>query len=118
MMNPYIIICTIVFLTPWFGPHCQACQGNLPQEVVLDWLKRRILEGLQLEKPPVLTLKGLYGERAQVAAQHGARRVRREARLERRQYQESSQVILFPSSGQSIHVLVLIQIYYSFMLKK
>lgn len=71
---------------------------------MLDWLKRRILEGLQLEKSPVLTLESSSVQRVQVAAQHGARRLRREAQLERRQNHEISQVILFPSSGQSIHV--------------
>ncbi|MCI4375109.1 hypothetical protein PGIGA_G00105410 [Pangasianodon gigas] len=101
MMNPPMIICALVFSTAWVGLHCQACQADLPQEVVLDWLKRRILEGLRLDKPPVLTLQSPSGQRVHVAAQHGARRVRREARLERRQHQEISQVILFPSSDST-----------------
>lgn len=102
-MNPTIIIRSIVFSTAWIYLHCQACQGDLPQEVVLDWLKRRILEELGLDKPPVPTLQSLSGQRVHVAAQHGAWRVRREARLDRRQHQEISQVILFPRSGQWIH---------------
>ncbi|KAF5889976.1 inhibin alpha chain, partial [Clarias magur] len=71
---------------------------DLPQEMVLDWLKKRILESLQLEKPPVLTPQNLSNQRVHVAAQHEVRRVRRRAWLEKRQYHEISQVILFPSS--------------------
>lgn len=109
MMNLQIILCTLVFSTAldWIGLHCQACQENLAKEVALDWLKTRILEGLRLDEPPVLTLQSSVGQRVQMVAQHGARRVRREARLERRQHQEVSQVILFPSSGQSIHIIIL-----------
>lgn len=94
------MIFALVFSTAWIGLYCQACQGNLPQEVVQDWLKRRILDELHLDKPPVLTLQSSSGQRVQVAAHHGARRIRREAWLERMQHQEISQVILFPSSGQ------------------
>lgn len=101
MMKYSIIIYAVVFTTAWINLHCNACQGDLPQKVVLDWLKKRILEGLRLDKPPVPTLQSPAGQRVHVAAQHGAWRVRREAWLERKQHQEISQVILFPSSGQS-----------------
>lgn len=101
-MNPHMIICTFVFSTAWINLHGHACQEDLPQELVLDWFKKRILERLQLEKPPVLTQQNLSNQRVHVVAQHKARRVRRETWLERRQYQEISQVILFPSSGESI----------------
>ncbi|XP_060723142.1 inhibin alpha chain [Tachysurus vachellii] len=101
MMKPSIIIYAVVFTTAWINLHCNACQGDLPQKVVLDWLKKRILEGLRLDKPPVPTLQSPAGQRVHVAAQHGAWRVRREAWLERKQHQEISQVILFPSSDRT-----------------
>nr|AQX17443.1 inhibin alpha subunit [Clarias batrachus] len=101
MMNPPMIICTFVFSTAWINLHCHACQEDLPQEMVLDWLKKRILESLQLEKPPVLTPQNLSNQRVHVAAQHEVRRVRRRAWLEKRQYHEISQVILFPSSDNT-----------------
>ncbi|XP_058259399.1 inhibin alpha chain [Hemibagrus wyckioides] len=98
MMKPSIIFYTIVFTTAWNDLHCHAFQGDLPQEVVLDWLKKRILEGLRLDKPPVPTLQSSTGQRVHVAAHYGAWRIRREAWLERKQHQEISQVILFPST--------------------
>ncbi|KAI5613476.1 inhibin alpha chain precursor [Silurus asotus] len=100
-MNPLLIICALVFSTAWIGFHCQACQSALPQEVVLDWLKRRILEGLHVEKPPVLNQQSSPDLRVHVVAQHRAWRGRREAQLERTQHQEISQVILFPSSDST-----------------
>lgn len=106
-MKPSIIFYTIVFTTAWNDLHCHACQGDLPQEVVVDWLKKRILEGLRLDKPPLPTLQSPTGQRVHVAAQYGAWRIRREAWLERKQHQEISQVILFPNAGQLIHIFIL-----------
>lgn len=78
----------------------QACPcEDVPREVVLDWLKNRILEGLGLDEPPVAKLQSPPGERVDRAAQHGAPRVSREARVEWRQHQDTSQVILFPTAG-------------------
>lgn len=112
-MKPLKKFSTAVITAAWINLFFQACQGDLPQELVLDWLKKRILEGLHLDKPPVSTIHSPSGQKVHVAAQHEARRVRREVQL------EISQIILFPSSGQSIYVFISNpNIYLSLCLKK
>ncbi|XP_062852862.1 inhibin alpha chain [Trichomycterus rosablanca] len=96
-----LITCAIVFMAAWVGLRCQACRGDLPREVVLNWIKRQILEGLELDEPPSLTVQSPLGEKVHRAAQHRTRRVLREAKAERRHHQETSQVIMFPSSDST-----------------
>ncbi|XP_026875970.2 inhibin alpha chain [Electrophorus electricus] len=91
----------LVGLLAWLCLPCQGCQGeDPPREVVLDWLKARILDGLGLDGPPPHTLPSLPRERVDRAARHGARRMSRETRTERR-HQDGSQVILFPNSDST-----------------
>lgn len=82
----------------------QACQGDeLPRDVVLDWLKREILEGLGMDEPPLPVLQ------LQPRAVHRLLpRRTRETRVERRHHRESSQLILFPSLGEYVLSSVLI----------
>ncbi|XP_066522222.1 inhibin alpha chain [Hoplias malabaricus] len=101
-MWPSLLTCAMMVLVVLTSLQCQACPGeHVPREVVLHWLKNRILEGLGLDEPPVPTLQKPPGERVERAAQNGGLRVSREARVERKQHQETSQVILFPNSDSA-----------------
>ncbi|XP_017571284.1 inhibin alpha chain [Pygocentrus nattereri] len=101
-MCPALLTCTLIMLAVLIDRQSQACPGeDVPREVVLLWLKQRILEELGLEEPPLLTLQRPLGARVDRAAQHGASRVSRATRVERRHHQETSQVILFPSSDST-----------------
>ncbi|XP_007244302.2 inhibin alpha chain [Astyanax mexicanus] len=97
-----LFTCTLITLTVLTDLQSQACpEEAVPREVVLDWLRRTILERLGLDGPPEPVPLRSSGERLEREAQHGAPRVSREARVERRQHQETSQVILFPSSDST-----------------
>ncbi|XP_030637586.1 inhibin alpha chain [Chanos chanos] len=102
MWNRYLsaLFCVQFLLALWSPPECQACQGDeLPRTVVLDWLRHRILEGLGLKEPPVPVLQRPPGVRMEMTAHHRGTRVSRATWVNRKRlHQESSQVILFPSS--------------------
>ncbi|XP_076872115.1 inhibin alpha chain [Brachyhypopomus gauderio] len=91
----------LVGLMAWLCRPYQACQGkDPPREMVLDWLRGRILDALGLDGPPAHTLRSLPRDRVDRAARHGARRVSREARADRTR-QDVMQVMLFPSSDSA-----------------
>ncbi|NP_001038669.1 inhibin alpha chain precursor [Danio rerio] len=91
--------CALMLWALFSPPSVQACQGDeLPCDMVLGWLKRRILEGLGLDEPPLPVLQLPTRQAGNRAVHHVASRMTRETRVERRHHQESSQVILFPSS--------------------
>uniref|UniRef100_A0A4W5LIM4 Inhibin alpha chain n=1 Tax=Hucho hucho TaxID=62062 RepID=A0A4W5LIM4_9TELE len=61
----------------------QTCQGDeLPRDVVLDWIKQRLLDGLGLEQPPEPSHQAPDGGRERAEESH-------------------EQVILFPSSDST-----------------
>ncbi|XP_056606876.1 inhibin alpha chain [Triplophysa dalaica] len=77
----------------------QACQGDeLPRDIVLDWLKRQILEGLGIDEPPSTVLQLQPRQMMDRAVHRVLPRRTRETQVEKRHRQESSQLILFPSS--------------------
>ncbi|KAL1022125.1 hypothetical protein UPYG_G00022450 [Umbra pygmaea] len=88
-------------------PQIQACQGNeVPREVVLDWLKQHLLNGLGLDQPPEPSLLAPDGGRLRADVVRGhqrASRVGRAARAHdhRRHHESQEQVILFPSSDST-----------------
>lgn len=83
-----------------------ACRGEeLSRETALSWVRERILQGLGLEEPPVATARDADGGRAQPVTRHmhhSAARIRRTTWDDHRSspVQETSQIILFPSSGK------------------
>lgn len=80
----------------------QGCQGDeLPRDLVLDWLKRQILEGLGIDEPPSPVLQLQPSQMMDRAVHRVIPRRTRETRVEKRHRQVSSQFILFPSSGES-----------------
>ncbi|KAM4602190.1 inhibin alpha chain [Polymixia lowei] len=96
--------CILLFLGPlWLRGPTQACQGDeLPREVVLDWFKRRVLDGLGLEEPPAASGQGPDGGMAPSVARQGRWRSSRTSRAawadnHHNQHLENSQIILFPS---------------------
>ncbi|XP_029930776.1 inhibin alpha chain [Myripristis murdjan] len=101
-----MLSCTLLILGPlWTHSLAQACQGDeLPRDVVLTWFKERVLEGLGVEAP-VPTVQGPDGGRAQGAAGHRHQRSSRIGRTawvnHSNQNQQSSEIILFPSSESS-----------------
>ncbi|XP_048054454.1 inhibin alpha chain [Megalobrama amblycephala] len=91
--------CVLMLWTLFSPPLVQACQDDeLPRDMVLGWLKRRILEGLGMDEPPLPVLQLPTRPAVDRVGQHAASRMKRETRVERRRHQESSQVILFPGS--------------------
>uniref|UniRef100_A0A672M9E8 Inhibin alpha chain n=1 Tax=Sinocyclocheilus grahami TaxID=75366 RepID=A0A672M9E8_SINGR len=72
--------------------------NKLPRDMVLGWLKSRILDGLGMDEPPLPVLQLPTQQAVNKVVHHVASRMTREIRVERRHHQESSQVILFPSS--------------------
>ncbi|XP_023657449.1 inhibin alpha chain [Paramormyrops kingsleyae] len=91
-----LLIVFLASLALWGSTWTRACQGEgVPQSEVLDWFKRRVLEGLGLNQAPVPLVQ-------QPPASGRASRVGRAAQVERRRsHQETSQVILFPSSDST-----------------
>ncbi|XP_010891436.2 inhibin alpha chain [Esox lucius] len=86
----------------------QACQGDeVPRNVVLDWFKQHLLDGLGLEKPPEPSLQAHEGGKVRVEVGKGHRRATRVGRAawaqdHMRHLQENQeQVILFPSSDST-----------------
>ncbi|KAJ8004135.1 hypothetical protein DPEC_G00155630 [Dallia pectoralis] len=86
----------------------KACQGDeVPRDVLLDWFKQHLLDGLGLEKPPEPSLQASEGGKVRVEVGHGHRRATRVGRAawaqdHRRHHQENhEQVILFPSTDST-----------------
>uniref|UniRef100_A0A672M9E1 Inhibin alpha chain n=1 Tax=Sinocyclocheilus grahami TaxID=75366 RepID=A0A672M9E1_SINGR len=100
--NPSVILCQFPSRTREWGKKPTrriACQGDkLPRDMVLGWLKSRILDGLGMDEPPLPVLQLPTQQAVNKVVHHVASRMTREIRVERRHHQESSQVILFPSS--------------------
>ncbi|XP_047432665.1 inhibin alpha chain isoform X2 [Mugil cephalus] len=82
----------------------QACRAEeLSRDAVLSWFRERVLEGLGLEEPPPTTVQDPDGDTAQARARHQrVPRTSRAAWVNHRTspYEESSQMILFPSFGE------------------
>lgn len=103
-----MVSCALFILGPlWIHILTQACRGEeLSQEAVLSWFRERVLEGLGLEEPPAATVQGPDGGMAQPEARHAPRRSPRTSRTAWVNHptspnQETSQIILFPSSGET-----------------
>ncbi|XP_021466674.1 inhibin alpha chain [Oncorhynchus mykiss] len=101
-----VLSCALLLL--WIQTLTQACRGDeLPRDVVLDWFKQRLLDGLGLEQPPEPSHQAPDGGRESAEAGRGHRRSTRVGRAawaqdHRRHHQEShEQVILFPSSDST-----------------
>ncbi|XP_074482844.1 inhibin alpha chain [Sebastes fasciatus] len=95
-----MVSCALFILGPlWVHILTQACVGEeLSREAVLSWFRERVLEGLGLEEPPLTT--------AQPEARRAPRRAPRTSRTawvnhQTSPTQETSQIILFPSSDSS-----------------
>lgn len=104
-----MVSCALFILGPlWIHILAQACRGEeLSREAVLSWFRERLLEGLGLEEPPLTTVQGPDGDTAQAEARHAPRRVPRTSRTAWVNHQtspteETSQIILFPSSGKKL----------------
>lgn len=95
--------CVLMLWALLSPPLVQACQGDeLPRDMVHGWLKRRILDSLGMDEPPLPVLQLPTQQAVNKVVHHVALRMTRETRVERRHHQESSQVILFPSSGELV----------------
>ncbi|XP_049426316.1 inhibin alpha chain [Epinephelus fuscoguttatus] len=102
-----MVSCAVFILGPlWIHILTQACRGEeLSREAVLSWFRERVLEGLELEEP-LTTVQGPDGNMAHPEARRTPRRVPRTSRTawvnpETSLTQETSQIILFPSSDSS-----------------
>lgn len=100
-----MVSCALLILCPlWIHSVIQACRGeDLSREAVVSWFRGRILEGLRLEEPPVATAQGPDEDMPQLETRH--RRAPRISRTTWVNHQsspvtETSQIILFPSSGK------------------
>ncbi|XP_029305071.1 inhibin alpha chain isoform X2 [Cottoperca gobio] len=103
-----MVSCALFILGPlWMHILAQACRGEeFPREAVLSWFRERILEGLGLEEPPLTTVQGPERDMAQPEARPAPRRVPRSSRTTWVNHptsptQETSEIILFPSSDSS-----------------
>lgn len=101
-----MVSCALFVLGPlWIHILTQACRGEeLSREAALSWFRERVLEGLGLEEPPPT---GPDGDVAQPGARHAPRRAPRTSRTAWVNHrtspsQETSQIILFPSSGEKL----------------
>ncbi|XP_054480051.1 inhibin alpha chain [Anoplopoma fimbria] len=103
-----MVFCALFVLGPlWMHIMTQACRGeDLSREAVLSWFRERVLEGLGLEEPPLTPAQGPDRDMAQPEARHAPRRGPRTSRTAWVNHQtiptqETSQIILFPSSDSS-----------------
>nr|XP_020470930.1 inhibin alpha chain [Monopterus albus] len=103
-----MVSCALLILGPlWIHSLIQSCRGeHLSKEAVLSWFKGRVLETLGLEEPPVATVHGPDEGMAQPGARLINWRVPRTSRTAwvshgRSSNQESSEIILFPTSDSS-----------------
>ncbi|XP_041637980.1 inhibin alpha chain [Cheilinus undulatus] len=91
----------------WIYFLTQACVGDeLPREAVLSWFRQRVLEGLDLEEPPRMTMQGPDGDVVETEARPEPPRVLRMSRtmLVKEQSspkQDMTQIIVFPSSDST-----------------
>lgn len=104
-----MVSCAVFILGPlWIHILTQACGGEeLCQEAVLSWFRERVLDGLGLEEPPAATVQGPDGGMAQPEARHAPWRSPRTSRTAWVNHrtspkEETSQIILFPSSGEKL----------------
>ncbi|XP_069020415.1 inhibin alpha chain [Embiotoca jacksoni] len=100
-----MVSCAVFILGPlWIHSLIQACKGEeLPRGTVLSWFREQVLEGLGLEEPPPTTVQGPHGDSR---ARHMYHRAPRRSRTtwvnpQTSVDQESSQMILFPSTDSS-----------------
>ncbi|KAM6945405.1 inhibin alpha chain [Aplochiton taeniatus] len=106
-----LLLLMLLVLGPLWRPNTSlghACQDNLlPRELVLDWFKQRLLEGLGVEGPPAASLpspESLPAGRGRTEAGRLHRRSTRASRWSGAQQQRNgedmgrSQIILFPST--------------------
>lgn len=102
-----MVSCALLILGPlWSHFLTLTCRGEeLPRDAVLSLFRERVLEGLGLEEPPRSTVQGVDGDMARPEVRlppWRALRTRRMARPSRQSgpSQETSQIILFPRSGE------------------
>ncbi|XP_074520894.1 inhibin alpha chain [Halichoeres trimaculatus] len=84
----------------------QAARGDeLPREAVLSWFRERVLEGLDLEEAPGVSVQdsdgGEEGRRGPPSALRISRTSTVRINQKKSQSQETTQVIVFPSSDSS-----------------
>uniref|UniRef100_A0A4W5LIG7 Inhibin subunit alpha n=1 Tax=Hucho hucho TaxID=62062 RepID=A0A4W5LIG7_9TELE len=76
----------------------QTCQGDeLPRDVVLDWIKQRLLDGLGLEQPPEPSHQAPDGGRERAEAGRGHRRSTRVGRAAWAQEESPGELFVSPS---------------------
>ncbi|XP_062302766.1 inhibin alpha chain [Osmerus eperlanus] len=91
-------------------PPARACQEeDMPNQVILDWFRQRVLDGLGLDKAPPLVPRDPEVGRQRTEAGHSQRRSFRVGRAawahhNQRQHQENTQVILFPSTDSTCNL--------------
>ncbi|TRY90335.1 hypothetical protein DNTS_015229 [Danionella cerebrum] len=92
--------CVLMLWACLSSPLAQGCPGDeIPRDMVLSWLKRRILEGLGMDEPPLPGLQMPTQQMVNGAGHLVASRLTRETRVDRRrQNQEWTELILFSSS--------------------
>lgn len=74
-----VLSCALLLL--WTQTLTQACQGDeMPRDVVLDWFKQHLLDGLGLEQPPEPSQQAPDGGRGRAEAGRGHRRSTRVGR--------------------------------------
>ncbi|KAM9334083.1 inhibin alpha chain [Symphorus nematophorus] len=98
-----MVSCALFILGPLWILTPASRGEELPREAVVSWFRERVLEGLGLEEPPPTTAQGLDGGTVPPEATHAHRRTPRTSRTawvnhQAGQKQETSQIILFPSS--------------------
>ncbi|XP_062383869.1 inhibin alpha chain [Sardina pilchardus] len=95
------VLSAFCHLALWLSQESEACPGDeLPRELLLGWVKTRILEGLRLEEAPKLPEHRPQAENAE--PEHALRRRSRHSRGDlgahsSRQRRDISEVILFPT---------------------
>lgn len=91
----------------WIHGLTQSGRAEDPsREAVLTWFKERVLESLELEGPPVDPLLGRPAPR-RVPRTGRTAWLSQESRTPR--IQETSQIILFPGSGEKLSLIYLMK---------
>ncbi|XP_063734133.1 LOW QUALITY PROTEIN: inhibin alpha chain [Eleginops maclovinus] len=103
-----MVSCALFILGPlWIHILGQACSGEeVSREAVLSWFRERVLEGLRLEEPPLTPVQAPVRDATQPEASPAPKRAPRTSRRtwvkpQSSPMQETSQIILFPSSDSS-----------------
>lgn len=114
-----MVSCVLLVLSPlWIHALLQSCWAEeLSREAVLSWFRERVLDGLGLEEPPVTRLQRPDGDAAQPPTRHMHERALRTSRTAwvhrgTGPAQETSQIILFPSFGEKLVVLLVCEMKY------